>query len=137
MGPPVLHSMVGGCGVSFFNFYDAAVAAADDAAVAAADEADEAAAAFWGLEERYVGEYAACPFYLIIFGPWKGFVEFPYPKPTHEVPKWLRDDGFFRDRLLRLRDVPHEHARRRWPDAGAADAAVAVQRLDLGKIRQK
>ncbi len=108
---------------------------APDAAVAD-DAADAAVAAYWDLEKRYVGEYAACPFYLIIFGPWS-CVDFPTAKTAQTMPEWLCDDGFFRDRLLRLTDVPHEHARSRWPDAGAADAAVAAQTFDLGKLKQK
>ena len=84
-----------------------------------------------------MSNYAVCPFYLIVYGPCERGVEYPWPKTTQEVPKWLKSSGFFGDRLLRLRDVPHKQAHMRWPVAGAADAAVAVQRLDLGKLRQK
>ena len=88
------------------------------------------------MQKRYVGEYAACPFYLIIFLPWTG-VEFPFAWETEEVPRWLIDDDFFSKRLLPLRFVPSIQA----DQTAALEAAVAAQPdgqpLCLGTLKQK
>ena len=114
--------------------YAAVAANTRDAAVAADDAA---MAAFWGLKRgRQIDEYAACPFYLIIFLPWK-VVDFPRATQTQEVPQWLRDDDFFSKRLLPLRFVPSIQA----DQTAALEAAVAAQHegqpVCLGKLQQK
>ena len=107
------------------------------AAPCAAVAADDAVVARFGsMPERDVCQYAACPFYLIVFLPWK-VVDFPRATQTQEVPQWLSDDDFFSEHLVPLRFVPSSQA----DQAAALEAAVAAQHegqpVCLGTLKQK
>ena len=111
-------------------WFNAAVAASDAQA-----RLNAAVAAFWNLE-RDVEHFAVCPFYLVVYGRWKDLV-FADANAAPHLPQWLREDVFFRDRLLRLADVPHNMPPSPPRPHGRSGGADEEGLVDLGKVKQQ